>query len=143
MRNGNIVVGFALFVIAVLIAEGKVSAAWDAIMNGANAGNTASALPPDNGVVAPDGSAPASWGTAGATAPPRSTKNFVPAIISGINTQIQQKSYILGSGKDPALELAYNNWPAGHQQEWNDFLDCYYTNGSVGACATLNISGKG
>jgi hypothetical protein len=165
VKNGNIALGLGVLAIALLAASGKLKALWDAIMNAGTQGpgasgtsgsgtmqnvgtaaiNTATAfLPPDSG-PAPDPSAPGSW------APFSGLASGIQAgagTVSGLITSrpgAQNTTIITGS--NPALDKVFAQWPAGHQAEWDAFLNCYRSTGSIDVCArqglVLSTEGRG
>jgi hypothetical protein len=148
MRNGNIALGLGVLVVALLAATGKLQALWTAVMKAeqtvGSSGTAAvnpQALLPDQGV--------SSSGSVGSFGP---GTGAVPGSKADIGISIAP--YLRGAqnttiyaGQDPALDTVFAQWPAGRQTEWNAFLDCFFSTGSVDVCArrglVLSTEGKG
>jgi hypothetical protein len=147
MRNGNIAVGIGLFVVALLAATGKLQQLWTAIMNAEMPMENVGTAKVDTSTLFPS---PAAGGSgvapsSGGSSPPTNAKAATWNAITGKAPGAQNVSLIPGA--DAALEDVYAKWPAGHQTEWNAFLDCYRSTGSVLVCAqhglVLSTEGRG
>jgi hypothetical protein len=162
VKNGNIALGLGVLAIALLAASGKLGQLWKAIMNAGTQGP--SGLPKDTGPAA-DPSAAGSFapGSAPDTGPasdpsPAGSWASIPGIASGIasgagsvlgNIRGKQgaNNTTIYAGADPKLDDVFAKWPAGHQLEWNAFLTCFASTGSVDVCAqrglVLSTEGRG
>jgi hypothetical protein len=168
VRNGNIALGLGVLAIALLAASGKLKQLWDAIMSAGTQGpgasgtsgsgtsggmqsvgtaaiNTGTAfLPPDTG-PASDPSAAGSWASIpGVTS---GQQAGAAAILAAITGKQGASNTTIVAGANPALDDVFAKWPAGRQTEWNAFLTCYASTGSVDVCArrglVLSTEGRG
>jgi hypothetical protein len=164
VRNGNIALGLGVLAIALLAASGKLKQLWDAIMNAGTQGPAASGT---------SGSGTSGSGTSGSTSGGSAMQNvgtaaidtgtaFIPpgdlgvttgqqagaaAILAAITGKQGASNTTIVAGANPALDDVFARWPAGRQTEWNAFLTCYASTGSVDVCArrglVLSTEGRG
>jgi hypothetical protein len=152
VRNGNIALGLGVLAIALLAASGKLKQLWDAIMNTPTAGGTSggSGLSGTSGSGTSGGSAGQSVGTAAidtgtAFIPPddlgvtTGQQAGAAAIIAALTGKSGGQNTTIVAGANPALDDVFAKWPAGHQAEWDAFLNCYRSTGSIDVCARQGL----
>jgi hypothetical protein len=161
VKNGNIALGLGVLAIALLAASGKLGALWKAIMNTPTAGGLAKDTGPASDPSAAGSFAPGSAPDTGPASDPSAPGSWAPILpglltgaqagagtVSGLITSrpgAQNTTIIAGS--NPALDKVFAQWPAGHQAEWDAFLNCYRSTGSIDVCArqglVLSTEGRG
>jgi hypothetical protein len=145
VRNGSLALGLGVLAIALLAASGKLGELWRAIMNaetqgGTSGGTSGSGISGSAGqsigravidtstAFAPDGQGIFGGTTAAAAA--------AAAVLAGRQGASNTTIY---AGANPALDDVFAKWPAGHQTEWNAFMDCFRSTGSVQVCASKGL----
>lgn len=159
MRNGSLALGLGVLAIALLAASGRLGALWRAIMNAETQGGSASGTSGSTGV--PAQGAPGSAGQSVGRAVIDTNTAFAPdgqGIFGGTTGAAAAAAAVLAgrqgasnttiyAGANPALDDVFAKWPAGRQVEWNAFMDCFRSTGSVDVCArkglVLSTEGRG
>lgn len=146
--NKAVPVTLALLLVAVLAAEGKWSALWEAIKGSGTPNATVSTSPPVSSSLSLPNVPPTNGGSGVSTSTDSTGSGNVDTglPLAGINAgagaianQLAQRAYAVQHFTDPKLNQYFYNHAATSDPtlnaNWNSFIACYLDGGDVDACA--------